>query len=205
MFSGIIESTSVAKKVVAKASGLSLTMARPVDFLDLKIGDSVAIDGVCLTVESLSDDSMQFMVGPETLRVTEWTEFDLQNHVFNLERSLRLGDRLHGHLVSGHVDSKAVVIHRKEVGESLELHFSLSESVRTWVWPKGSIAVNGVSLTINEVYQDSFQVCLIPETLKRTNLQKLSVGDFVNIEGDWMAKSFGHIMKNSLKSKEVTP
>lgn len=193
MFSGIVETTSTVTDAFEHAGVVRITVKRPPDYEDLRIGDSIANDGVCLTVETFDASQMTFALGPETLRVTGWTAAGIQGRVVNLERSLRLGDRIHGHLVTGHVDATAEIVGAETRGETLTLTVAVPERLRVFVWPKGSVAINGVSLTINAVTPTAFQVGLIPETLKRTNLGRLERGSRVNLEADNMARGLVHL------------
>ena len=197
MFSGIVESVQPVLKTSSGEGVVRVWLQRPPEFNDLKIGDSVAVDGVCLTVEAFTEKEIQFALAAETLKVLKWPEASgLQGRRFNLERSLRYGDRIHGHLVSGHVDSLAQIKDCRSVGESFFIQVSLPQSILPFVWKKGSITLNGVILTVNELENDSIEVCLIPETQKRTNLATFKKGDFLNVEPDWMAKAF-------VRSKEL--
>ena len=189
MFSGIIETTALAESVFVADAGIELVLERPSFFDDIKTGDSVATNGVCLTLTSFDEPTMKFFIGAETLKVTGCQAEQLMAMEFNLERSLRLSDRIHGSLVSGHVDAVAKVTGVKPIGENLILKISYPPELSAYVWKKGAVVINGVSLTINELDSSSLSVCLIPETLKRTNLSELSVGDFVNIEADYIAKA----------------
>jgi riboflavin synthase len=116
--------------------------------------------------------------------------------MINLERSLKFGDRIHGHLVSGHVDSLAKVEFREDLGDSLILGFRYSPKLQPLVWLKGSITLNGVSLTVNKSQENYLEVCLIPETLKRTNLKALKIGETVTVEPDYMTKSMHQYFEN---------
>ncbi len=199
MFSGIIETTSTIVSAENQAEIIRILVKRPQDFKDLQVGDSIAVNGVCLTVEAFNESSMRFALGPETLRVTGWTAEGVKNQVVNLERSLRLGDRLHGHLVTGHVDDRAQVLESMRLGEALILRIKVPEALAPFLWPKGSVAVNGVSLTLNQVHDGAFTVGLIPETLKRTNLGNLQEGSIVNLEADNMARGLIHWVANMEK------
>lgn len=190
MFSGIVETHSSIKDVQARPGLMTIQIEKPKEFNDLKTGDSIAVDGVCLTLEAFDADSMTFSLGPESLRITGWTPEGVLNRVVNLERSLRLMDRIHGHLVTGHVDMSSRVVVAEKQGDSLKLAIEIPDGFRPYFWAKGSVAVNGVSLTINQVTADFFTVGLIPETLKRTNLAQLRAGDRVNLEIDNMARAF---------------
>lgn len=198
MFSGIVETQSSVAAVRKGPETLSIDIKKPNNFNDLNIGDSIAVDGVCLTLEAATADVMTFTLGPETIRVTGWTFERVQNRAVNLERSLRLQDRIHGHLVTGHVDATAEVRDSKWEGETLRLEIQIPAALKPFVWPKGSVAVNGVSLTVNGVANEAFTVGLIPETLKRTNLKTLKAGDRVNLEADNMARGLFHFAKGNL-------
>jgi riboflavin synthase len=189
MFSGIIEAVSEIKSSEPLQNAFRIHVQRPVFFDDLSLGDSIAVSGICLTVEGFNSDTITFSLAAETLKVLEWNPEQWLGKKLNLERSLRMGDRIHGHLVTGHVDSLAFVVRAEADGESFFLDIIVADSLRPFVWKKGSITINGVSLTINDVVDDVVSVCLIPETLKRTNLGALEVGQFVNVEPDYMARA----------------
>lgn len=194
MFSGIIEACAPIETVEPRSDLITLFVSRPSHFDDIHLGDSIATNGVCLTVEAFTDKHIQFTLGQETLQVTGWTLESLKNQSVNLERSLKFGDRVHGHFVSGHVDTTTTVIDVQK-GESWNLKFSKKNINSKMVWSKGSIAIQGVSLTLNEVTESYFSVCLIPETLLRTNLKNIKAGDVVNIEYDTWAKAFVHFQE----------
>jgi riboflavin synthase len=165
-------------------------MEKPSGWDDLKNGDSVAVNGICLTVERFNSDHMSFALAPETLKVTGWSPE--KGETVNVERSLKMGDRIHGHIVNGHIDDVGSLQRLEDAQDSRMMTILMSEKFRPFVWRKGSVAVNGVSLTVNEVEGLAFQVCLIPETLKRTNLGRLKVGEKVNLEADAMARAWYH-------------
>lgn len=206
VFSGLIEAcVPVLRAEVPSGADqahlLRLTLARPQEFVDVAAGDSVACDGVCLTVESFTDTSLQFALAHETLQVTGWTAVSLQGLHMNLERSLRAGDRNHGHWVTGHVDARATVLDVRDASGVRWLKIQVPSSLRPMVWPKGSWAVNGVSLTINSVDELALEHCLIPETLARTNLAKLRVGDTVNVEVDQLARAWSALAAQGLEHR----
>lgn len=193
MFSGIVEAVvSVQKTEMSDQNLLRIWVDRPVDFDDIKLGDSIANNGVCLTVEAFDEKSIQFAIAAETLSVTGWDENYFKKHKINLERSLRFGDRIHGHLVSGHVECMAAVKKSKEVGGSWFIHIELPEQMKPYVWKKASVCVNGTSLTVNALDEDSFELCLIPETVTRTNLAEYAIGEKLCLEPDYMAKALKH-------------
>ena len=193
MFSGIIEQQSEILDVVEKQTSVQITVRRPKTFDDLKLGDSIATNGVCLTVENLQSTTMQFTLGQETLKFLDRAFINWKILKLNLERSLKFGDRVHGHLVTGHVDQLGEVIESFASGECWLLKIKLFDGQGV-VWKKGSIAINGISLTVNEVETTAeglyFSVCLIPETIKKTNLADYRIGDLVMIETDYLAKAY---------------
>lgn len=189
MFTGIIETTQTITSVQEKDQSIVIYINKPDFYSDLRVGDSIAVNGVCLTVEDFAMD-LVFTLGFETLKVLRWSKDSLLGRPVNLERSLRFGDRIHGHLVSGHADGNLALLKRVEAGDCLILDFELPEDFQMYFWKKGSITLNGVSLTLNEVKGDSFSVCLIPETLKKTNLAHVHVGDAVTFECDYFMKGF---------------
>tara|TARA_B110001454_G_scaffold16046_1_gene14393 strand:- start:41327 stop:42007 length:681 start_codon:yes stop_codon:yes gene_type:complete len=189
MFTGIVESTQKIIYTQDKDHSIVIHITKPDFYNDLRIGDSISVNGVCLTVEDFSKN-LVFTLGFETLKVMGWNKTNLQDRLVNLERSLRFGDRIHGHLVSGHADGATSVVKREVVGDCLILDFKTPPGFSQYFWKKGSITINGVSLTLNEIYADSFSVCLIPETLKKTNLEKQSLGDLVSFECDYFMKGF---------------
>jgi riboflavin synthase len=189
MFSGIVEAVSEIKSSQELQNAYRIQIAKPAAFEDLHIGDSVAVDGVCLTVEAFDTETITFALAAETIQVLHWNPSSWSGKKINLERSLRFGDRIHGHLVTGHVDSLGEVVHARLDGESFFLDVKVSDGVLPYVWKKGGITLNGVSLTVNAVKDSVVSVCLIPETLKRTNLGLLTPGQFVNVEPDYMARA----------------
>ncbi len=203
MFSGIVEAMSPVIHVENQGSTVRLTVARPVDFNDIQTGDSIANNGVCLTVESFDSQSIQFALGLETLQVTGWTVLTLQDQFINLERSLRLGDRLHGHMVSGHVETMATLQRMESSSSSWVLEFAVDRLNRQLIWHKGSITLNGVSLTVNRVTSTNVEVCLIPETLERTNLARLKIGDRVTVEYDLFAKAVVNYQENKMAEGNI--
>lgn len=192
MFSGIIEAVEPILSAQSLHGAVRIQVQKPDHFNDLHLGDSVATNGVCLTVEAVTEKVITFALAAETLLILKMDTNRLVGQRVNLERSLRMGDRIHGHLVTGHVDSLGRVVRTEGQGESWFLDFEVSPALGALIWKKGSITLHGVSLTVNEVSGNRVSVCLIPETLKRTNLKDLKVGDFVNIEPDYFAKALVH-------------
>lgn len=186
MFTGIIEAIGrVAAVKPAGESALLTIDAAGLDMSDVVVGDSIACNGVCLTVTSLVPRGFTVDVSQETLRVT--AGFAVGSAI-NLEKSLRLSDRLGGHLVSGHVDGSGEVTTIKPVDGNREITVRFPAELGRYIARKGSIAINGVSLTVNVVTADTFSVNLIPHTLAVTNLKDLKPGDRVNLEIDLVAR-----------------
>jgi len=198
VFSGIVEALSPVKSARSSGQLVQIEVERPREFTDIKNGDSIATNGVCLTVEKFDDRTIQFALGAETLQITGWSAEKLTSAKVNLERSLRMGDRIHGHMVSGHVDGTGRVIRADEEGGSVFLDVQAPPQLLRYVWKKGSWAVNGVSLTINNVTPEgTVSMCLIPETVKRTNLGSLKAGENVNLEVDMMARGMISFFENA--------
>ena len=158
-------------------------------FADLKKGDSVALDGVCLTLEDISSQQMQFHLGQETLEITRWTRENLQNRKINVEPALRARDFVGGHFVTGHVDGLAEVLDLAPKGAGLLMKLKVPSSYKKFFWKKGFITVSGVSLTLNEVEGRELSLSLIPETLKRTNLSEKKIGDICTFEIDFFSRA----------------
>lgn len=189
MFSGIVESVMPIESSEELVNAYRIKIKKPNEFNDIKLGDSIACDGVCLTVEAFDDAQMTFALAAETIKVLEWNPQSWIGKQVNLERSLRFGDRIHGHLVTGHVDSLGTVSRAELLGESFFLDVKVADTILPYVWKKGSVTLNGVSLTVNELEGNTVSVCLIPETLKRTNLGLLKPGSRINVEPDYMARA----------------
>lgn len=186
MFTGIIAAVGRVTRVAPRENGLRISIdtdALPLD--DVKAGDSIAVNGVCLTVVSLQDRGFDADVSQETLACTAGLR---DGASVNLEKALRLSDRLGGHLVSGHVDGIGKVARYEALGDNRLLQIELPESLARYVARKGSIAIDGVSLTVNDVSGRFCSVNLIPHTLAQTNLDHLRVGMAVNVEVDLLAR-----------------
>jgi riboflavin synthase len=191
MFTGLVEALGRVERAADEDAGRRLTIAWPGLDEPLAIGESVAVNGCCLTVVSRHGLRFDVQAGPETLLRTNLGAKRAGDAV-NLERSLRVGDRLGGHFVQGHVDGTAALVERRADGEWEFLAFAIDPELTPLMVEKGSIAVDGVSLTLVDVGADRFSVMLIPHTLAITTLGALRVGDRVNIEADMLAK---HVRK----------
>ncbi len=187
MFTGIVEEVGEIVGVAARDDVVALTVAGKTVAAGARHGDSIAVNGVCLTVVSADGESFVVELVPETLRRTSLAGATDGTRV-NLERALGADGRFGGHIVQGHVDAVGAVLDRQAVGRSAEFAFSLPEPVARYVVQKGSIAVDGVSLTVADVGSDRFTVALIPTTLADTTLGERRPGEPVNLEVDVVAK-----------------
>lgn len=185
MFTGIVDHCGIVCDIQVQGTNAHLRVQST--FEALTLGESIAVNGACLTVTNAVKDISSFDVSAETLKLTNLGQLQPGAQV-NLERAMRLSDRLGGHLVTGHVDQIARVAVIEKSGDYVLMGFEGTESGKHLLVKKGSVAVNGVSLTVNEVGANGFQVMLIPHTLERTNLNQLKLDSVVNIEFDWMTK-----------------
>jgi len=195
MFTGIVETTGTIARLDPVEKGARVLVRAPaLDLSDVKIGDSICVDGVCLTAVALEDDGFAVDVSQETIDRT--AGFRVGARV-NLEKALRLSDRLGGHLVSGHVDGCGEVRRFEPVGESWLLEVRCDAGLEKYIARKGSVTINGVSLTVNQVRGCDFSINLIPHTLQVTNLSALGVGARVNVEVDLLARYLERLLQAS--------
>jgi riboflavin synthase len=187
MFTGLIESLGTVSRLQADQAGRHLVIADSTLAPQLTVGESVAVNGACLTVVDHDVETFRFQVGPETLNRTNLGDL-VRGDAVNLERSLRLTDRLGGHLVQGHVDGVGVLASRQLQGDWEVLSFQCAPVLASQMVSKGSIAVDGISLTLVDVAPDGFSVALIPHTLAVTTLGRKGPGAAVNLETDLLAK-----------------
>ncbi|RJO63274.1 MAG: riboflavin synthase [Myxococcales bacterium] len=187
MFTGLIEDVGEIRKIERLSEGLRVEIAATLALDDVKLGDSIACDGACLTVVALRPPAFAVELSHETVRRTTWQSAKVGQGV-NLEKALRLSDRLGGHLVSGHVDGMGRVLRRTQRGPALDVVFGCGPEILRYVVEKGSIAVDGVSLTVNAVDANGFGVTLIPHTQGKTTLTDKREGATVNLETDVIAK-----------------
>ncbi|WP_456387812.1 riboflavin synthase [Desulfolithobacter sp.] len=187
MFTGIVQGLGTVVEKRPAGRGMVFCLEADFDLTDPEEGESIAVNGACLTARDIKGRRFMVDVSPESLSRTGLGELQVGSRV-NLERALRLADRLGGHLVSGHVDARARVEERQAVGDFTLFSFSLPPSLAKYVIEKGSIAINGVSLTVNSCRGNRFSVSIIPHTLEVTTLGSLGPGDMVNIEVDIIGK-----------------
>lgn len=194
MFSGLVNGTGKIKGIQKDDETIVMTIQpEEAQLLEgVKIGDSIAIDGTCLTVEKLPEQAFVVTLMPQTFEKTTFKNREIGDLV-NLERSLKVGSRLEGHIVTGHVDEVTQVLERRQNESAIEVVFALPKQLKGQVVSQGSVAINGVSLTVMEADRDRFSVGLIPHTQAVTNLGKLQVGSKVNLETDILGK---YVMAN---------
>lgn len=187
MFTGIVEELGVVKAITTNNCSARLTISADLVLQDAKVGDSIAVNGVCLTITDYQPKWFAADVMPETMKRSSLGELRNGSNV-NLERALRLADRLGGHLVSGHVDDVGVIKSKQKVDNAIIVTISTEPTLLRYVVKKGSIAIDGISLTVVECGADWFSVSVIPHTMTVTTLGGKTIGSFVNIETDVLAK-----------------
>lgn len=190
MFSGIIENKGVVKDFI-KRKDYQLVLDTDLNFEDIKKGSSICCNGVCLTVTSkkrlAKKTKISFDVSKETVSCTNFNQIK-KGDLINIEKSLRVGDEISGHFVFGHIDETAELVSIKKIGGSYELIFKISKKIKKFIAKKGSVAINGISLTINSVKKDKISLNIIPYTWNKTNLCKLKKGERINLEVDMLAR-----------------
>ena len=187
MFTGLVESLGAIKGIDSVEKVVRLEISAPQIIEGVEIGDSISINGCCLTVVKIDSSVLSFDAVPETMERTNLGQKKIGDSV-NMERSLRIGDRMGGHFVTGHIDGPAKLSDRQDGVDWSTFRFSLDPELTKQMASKGSVAIDGVSLTLVDVDPGTFSVALIPHTLKVTTLGNLAVGDQVNIETDVLAK-----------------
>ena len=190
MFSGIIENKGIVKEFKKQRDYL-LVIDTDLKFKEVKKGSSICCNGVCLTVTSkqklTKKTRLSFDVSQETVSCTNYNHLK-KGDLINIEKSLRVGDEISGHFVFGHIDGTAALISSKKIDGSYELKFKVPKTLRKLIAKKGSVAINGISLTINSVKGSEISLNIIPYTWNKTNLHKLAVGDRINLEVDMLAR-----------------
>lgn len=188
MFTGIIAALGKVESVQAQGGDVRLQIAtQKLDLGDVALGDSIAVNGVCLTVIEMNNGNVSFDVSRETLDRTSLNQIDVGSEV-NLEKAMAVGDRLGGHIVSGHVDGLGKVIEKASAARSVRFRFELPQSLEKYVAEKGSICIDGTSLTVNAVGEQWFEVNIIPHTMQETIISHYQIGTPVNLEVDLIAR-----------------
>lgn len=201
MFTGIIQQIGTVKKILNENQVTTLIVEASPIAATKKIGDSIAVDGTCLTVTAKDETTLSVQAIPETLKLTIIKNYQADTKV-NLENPLKIGEELGGHFVSGHVDFVGTVKKIEPQGGSKTIQITFPENYAKYFALKGSATVNGVSLTISNLDEQTFQVSLIPETLQKTNLGELKQNDHVNIEIDLISRYLDSLLQD--KAKEST-
>ena len=197
MFSGIIEKIGIVSSAVSSHEGLDLKLQLPNDYLaDVLSGDSVSVNGVCLTCVDIVDNYISFNLSPETLAQSSLGALTA-NSMVNIERALKLGDRLNGHLVSGHVDDVAIVLAINKKGNYYQIIISMPPAIAGYIVKKGSVTIDGVSLTVNECTSGNFNLMIVPYTFINTIIKSYNVGTKVNIEVDLIARYAQGLIKQN--------
>ena len=187
MFNGIIKNTGKVKNIFTNKNNCVLEISSKMKFSNYEIGSSISCSGVCLTLEKVNKNIIKFYLSKETLNRTIFKRLR-KNNLINLEKSLKYGQRLSGHFVQGHVDTTAIVKMIYYIGKSWLIDFKISKKYKKYLVQKGSITINGVSLTIAKILNNGFRISVIPKTLKLTNLLYLKKKDHVNVELDILSK-----------------
>ncbi|MDQ6978056.1 MAG: riboflavin synthase [Ghiorsea sp.] len=204
MFTGIVQDVGLIDALEHQQSQSLFVFSTKLDMSAWQLGDSVAVDGCCLTITDFPDAKQKLWaatLSPETIKLTRFSQLKVGDKV-NLEPALRMGDALGGHMVSGHIDDVAKVMSVQVVGEHQQITFEVPDKLKQYVVVKGSVTLNGVSLTVNTVENTCFSVNLIPHTLENTNLQDLQKDDRVNLETDLLGRYVERIL--NCKTQEKT-
>jgi len=201
MFTGIIEGIGKVKQISLSGGDMRLSVVSPFDMSDSKVGDSISVNGVCLTITDIRDQTIHADISGETLASSTLGRLKPGDEV-NLERALRLMDRLGGHIVTGHVDGVGKILKKEQAQRSWRIRIGISKDLATYIIEKGSIAVDGISLTINHCQNTIFEVNVIPETGRKTTLLRKKEGDPVNIETDFLGKYIEKLIKKERISEK---
>jgi len=187
MFTGLIEELGTIKSLTRDGTNLNIEISCKLILEDIKLGDSISVDGCCQTVTKIAKDSFSVTAIDETLKLTNFNEYKESTKV-NLERCVRPIDRLGGHIVQGHVDGVGELIKVVDQEGSYDLHFKIPYELSKYIIHKGSISINGISLTVAGITDTELKVCIIPKTWEMTNLAQLKPGSKINLEVDMVAK-----------------
>lgn len=200
MFTGLVEGMATVSALEKSGGGIRLSI-KPGSEMEVRLGDSICVNGVCLTVIK-QNRAITFEVSPETMKSTNLGELNI-NDTVNLERALRLTDRLGGHIVTGHVDGVGTIIDKRPAGEYTFYTFKAPSEILRYTVQKGSVTVDGISLTVTELDAKSFSVAIIPHTLTATTLGRKGIGDRVNLEADIIGKYIEKLMNKNDTDKKL--
>ena len=188
MFNGIILNTGKVKNIIKKKNSIYVGIQTKMNFSKKDLGSSICCDGVCLTIEKIAKNKIYFYISDETLKRSNFKTLKL-NQILNLEKSLFFGKSISGHFIQGHVDTVAKIKKIKFIDKSWIINFEIfDKKLNKFLIEKASISINGISLTISKIHQKSFEITVIPHTLKLTNLKNLKVNNLVNVELDIFSK-----------------
>lgn len=202
MFTGLIEETGQIKNIKYEQNSAYITIKAQKVLDGIKIGDSISINGACQTVISFSSNEFTVFASKETLSVSTFSEF-INGKIVNLERALRLCDRIDGHIVSGHIDGIAAIEKIDKFSQNVEIYFNTEKKLLNQIVRKGSITIDGISLTVAEVTDTNFKVAVIPHTFENTNFHTLKTGDRVNLETDIIAKYIEKYLSSNHNSSSI--
>ncbi len=202
MFTGLVEDVGRVRDISPCGNGVTFWVETQLDVNEMALGDSIACDGVCLTAEAFRENAFQVTAGIETLNCTTLGAIE-EGMPLHLERALQAGARLGGHMVSGHVDAVGLVASTQELEESFIVWVEAPSNLARFIAPKGSICVDGVSLTVNEIDGGIFRVNLIPHTLEHTHMGSYKLGTVVNLEVDLVARYVERLLEGRLASEPV--
>jgi riboflavin synthase len=200
MFTGLIEDLGTLRDIRIGRDQCRLTVATSLPLAEISCGDSIAVDGVCLTVTTCAEGAFSADVSPETLQRSTLGQLARGARV-NLERAMRLTDRLGGHLVTGHIDGRGRIVEHHRDGNAWRFRFQIDAPLASLLAAKGSVAVDGISLTVNEVTAETFALVVIPHTLNVTNLRERQIGDEVNVETDLIGKYVARFLQQGFPDK----
>ena len=204
MFTGIIEALGKIKGIQKSGRSIRMTIDAGFSLDETRVGDSISVSGVCLTAVEINGRIFKMDMSPETYAVTNFSRAKIGDRV-NLERALRLCDRLDGHLVSGHIDGTGTISNKKILDNAIVIVIEAPEALTRYMIKKGSVALDGISLTINNCTNNSFEITIIPHTAKLTTIGFKKAGDIVNIETDMLGKYVERFMTKSVGTeKEAT-
>lgn len=204
MFTGIVEERGVVKSISKGTNAVEITIGAAKVLEDVKIGDSISTNGICLTVVSFNQNCFTVDVMPETMRRTSFSQLDSGSFV-NLERALKLSDRLGGHLVNGHIDGTGTIVRKWREGNAVWFSVQTDRTLLKYIVEKGSVALDGISLTVADVDATSFRVSVIPHTGDVTTLLGKNTGDLLNIECDLLAKYIEKLTMGTHSASKITP
>ena len=194
MFTGIIKNTGRISKIYKNSNNCIIQILSKIKFSKSEIGSSISCSGACLTLEKYKGNLSKFYISKETLDRTNF-KTSIKGDLVNLEKSLKYGERISGHFVQGHVDTTSIIEKINFVGRSWLIKFKLKKKYSQYLIQKGSITINGISLTISKILKDGFQIVIVPHTLKSTNLMCLKKKDVVNVEFDVLGKYIKNFFK----------